>query len=152
LVSEGVSEDKRRSLIRVQSLPLLEKENSLVAILLNYGHRIFVILNHELFNSVKFVCWKGGVSKMVDLQIEREVHEIIRAVERLTGIELPREILKVVYNPKLDVLLIRFRKAEKCKVGEPVYPGVILYRDDEDAIIGLEIVGYRDIIRNLLRM
>ena len=37
-------------------------------------------------------------------------------------------------------------------VGEPVYPGVILYRDDEDAIIGLEIVGYRDIIRNLLRM
>lgn len=72
--------------------------------------------------------------------------EVIEAVERLTDMKLPRDIMEIIPDDD-EGIFIRFKKPEHFDSGEPIYYGVILFWDgDEDTITALEVLDYREVL------
>jgi hypothetical protein len=70
-----------------------------------------------------------------------DVAELLRKVEKFTGVKFPRDVVEVSLEPKLRMICIRFRKPGKAEFGEPIYPGVHLFSDkDTEEITAVEII------------
>ena len=73
--------------------------------------------------------------------LELDVNEILRKVEKLASINLPRDVIEVSLEPQLNVLCITFKKPSKAELGEPLRHGIHLFTDkDTDEITAVEIV------------
>ena len=74
--------------------------------------------------------------------LELNIDSILRKVERLAGAKLPKDVIEVSLEPKLNVLCIRFRKPTKSESGEPIHPGIHMFLDgDTEEITALEIIN-----------
>jgi hypothetical protein len=74
--------------------------------------------------------------------LELNIDSILRKVERLAKVKLPKDVIEVSLEPKLNVLCIRFGKPTKSEFGEPVHPGIHLFVDtDTEKITALEIIN-----------
>jgi len=66
--------------------------------------------------------------------------EPLAKVEKLTGVKLPRNVIEISLESKLNMLCIRFRKPCKAEFGEPLRHGIHLYKDkDTEEITAVEI-------------
>lgn len=73
--------------------------------------------------------------------LKLNVEGLLVRVESLTGVKLPRDIIEVGLEPKLNMLCIRFKKPSKAEFGEPLHPGIHLFTDkDTEEITAVEIV------------
>lgn len=66
-----------------------------------------------------------ATSSLLGLDIQR----LLRRAEHLAGIKLPKEVIEVTLEPKLDTLCVRFKKPSDGELGEPSHPQVHLFRD-----------------------
>jgi len=74
--------------------------------------------------------------------LKLDVGELLVKVEKLTGVNLPRDIIEVSLEPKLNMLCIRFRKPSKAEFGEPLQHGIHVYTDkDTKEITAVEIIN-----------
>ena len=81
--------------------------------------------------------------------LELNLDFILRKVERLAKMKLPKDVIEVSLEPKLNVLCIRFRKPTKSELGEPLSPGIHLFRDrDTEAVTALEIINPEKIMES----
>ncbi len=72
--------------------------------------------------------------------LDIDVDEVLGKVERLAHVKLPRAVIEVSLEPKLEMLCIRFKKPTKAELGEPLHPGIHLFTDmDTKEITALEI-------------
>lgn len=72
--------------------------------------------------------------------LKLNMDEILGKVERLTGVEFPRDVIEVSLEPELKVLCIRFRKPSQAEFGEPLRCGIHVYTDkDTKEIAAVEI-------------
>jgi hypothetical protein len=73
--------------------------------------------------------------------LEFDVEGTLKKVERLTGVEFPRDVIEVSLEPELKMLCVRFKKPSKAEFGEPLSHGKHLFIDrDTDEITAVEIV------------
>ncbi len=66
-----------------------------------------------------------ATSSLLGLDIQRL---LVRA-EHLAGTKLPKTVIEVTLEPKLDTLCVRFRKPSHGELGEPAHPQIHLFRD-----------------------
>jgi len=82
----------------------------------------------------------------IDLRI------LIEAIEKKTGIKLPRKVTEVYLDDEHDLLFIRFKEPEKVEVGEPLPTEAIatLFTDeDTNDVTALEIIDVSELLREL---
>jgi len=73
--------------------------------------------------------------------IELDVNKLLVKFEEPTRVEFPGDVTEVSLEPKLNMLCIGVRKPSKAELGEPLRPGINLYRDkDSKEITGVEII------------
>ncbi len=58
-----------------------------------------------------------------------DIQQLLRRAEHLAGTKLPKEVIEVTLEPKLDMLCVRFRRPSDGELGEPAHPQVHLFRD-----------------------
>jgi len=63
--------------------------------------------------------------------LELDLKKILRRVEELSGIRLPKVVLEVTLEPELGLLCVRFGRPKGGELGEPVHPGIHVFRDSE---------------------
>ena len=61
--------------------------------------------------------------------LELDLKKILRRVEELSGVRLPEVVLEATLEPELGLLCVRFRRPRGGELGEPVHPGIHLFRD-----------------------
>ncbi len=71
--------------------------------------------------------------------LDLDLRKILAKVEAKYGIQLPRKVLAVDFNPEGD-LYVRFKHVDK-PVGEASQDGlVVFFYEDGDGIVGLELL------------
>ena len=74
--------------------------------------------------------------------LEVNIADILRRAETIAGTKLPRSVLEVTLEPKLDILCIRFKRPKNGETGEPMHPQVHLFRDSRtNEITAVEVLG-----------
>ena len=74
--------------------------------------------------------------------IELDINKLLVKLEKLTPVKFPRDVIEVSLEPKLNMLCIRFRKPSKAELGEPLHPGIHVYKDkDTEEITAVEIIN-----------
>ena len=58
-----------------------------------------------------------------------DIQGLLRRAEHLAGTKLPREVVKVTLEPKLNTLCVRFKKPSEGELGEPAHPQIHLFRE-----------------------
>lgn len=72
--------------------------------------------------------------------LELDIPKLLARAESLSGTQLPKQVVEVTLEPKLDTLCIRFKKPRGGELGEPVHPQIHLYRDRQtDEITAVEL-------------
>jgi len=82
----------------------------------------------------------------IDLRI------LIEAIEKKTGVKLPRKVIETYLDDEHDLLFIRFKEPEKVEVGEPLPTEAIttLFTDEETKeVTALEIIDLTELLREL---
>ena len=82
----------------------------------------------------------------IDLRI------LIEAIEKKTGVKLPRKVIEAYLDDDHDLLFIRFKEPEKMEVGEPLSTEAIttLFTDeDTNEVTALEIIDLSELLREL---
>ncbi len=73
--------------------------------------------------------------------LELDLRRVLRRVEELSGVRLPEAVLEASLEPELGILCVRFRRPEGGELGEPVHPGIHLFRDPKTGeITALEVL------------
>ncbi len=82
--------------------------------------------------------------KMVTTSLLKlNVEELLVRLESLTNVKFPRDVIEVTLEPKLNMLCIRFKKPSKAEFGEPLHPGIHLFRDKGTReLTAVEIIGF----------
>ncbi len=63
--------------------------------------------------------------------LELDLKKILRRVEELSGIRLPKVVLEATLEPELGILYVRFGRPKVGELGEPVHPAIHIFRDSE---------------------
>jgi len=82
----------------------------------------------------------------IDLRI------LIEAIEKKTGVKLPRKVIEAYLDDEHDLLFIRFKEPKKVEVGEPLPTEAIttLFTDEETKeVTALEIIDLSELLREL---
>ncbi len=86
------------------------------------------------------------VTSLLDIDLE----QILRYVEKVCGIKLPRRVIEVSLVEKYSILHVRFKKPKEYELGEPIHPLIHLFRDSEtEEITALEIIDINAILTEL---
>ena len=71
--------------------------------------------------------------------LKLDIEEVLRRVEEITGVKLPRRILEVSLLPEDGILYIRFSNASNAS-GEPLHPLIHAFYDEAGNLAALEII------------
>jgi len=88
------------------------------------------------------------ISSLLDI----DLRILIEAIEKKTGVKLPRKVIEAYLDDEHDLLFIRFKEPEKVEVGEPLPTEAIttLFTDeDTNEITALEIIDVSELLREL---
>jgi len=88
------------------------------------------------------------ISSLLDI----DLRILIEAIEKKTGVKLPRKVIEAYLDDEHDLLFIRFKEPEKMEVGEPLPTEVIttLFTDeDTNEVTALEIIDLTELLREL---
>jgi len=88
------------------------------------------------------------ISSLLDI----DLRILIEAIEKKTGIKLPRKVTEAYLDDEHDLLFIRFKEPEKVEVGEPLPTEAIatLFTDeDTNEVTALEIIDLTELLREL---
>jgi hypothetical protein len=73
---------------------------------------------------------------------------LLEKVERLVGTKLPREVIEVTLEARINRLCIRFKKATSGELGEPIHPQIHLFKDREsNDISAVELLDVDEFLR-----
>jgi hypothetical protein len=88
------------------------------------------------------------ISSLLDI----DLRILIGAIEKKTGVKLPRKVIEAYLDDEHDLLFIRFKEPEKVEVGEPLPTEAIttLFTDeDTKEATALEIIDVSELLREL---
>jgi len=88
------------------------------------------------------------ISSLLDI----DLRILIEAIEKKTGVKLPRKVIEAYLDDEHDLLFIRFKEPEKMEVGEPLPTEAIttLFTDeDTNEVTALEIIDLTELLREL---
>jgi hypothetical protein len=88
------------------------------------------------------------ISSLLDI----DLRILIEAIEKKTGVKLPRKVIEAYLDDEHDLLFIRFKEPEKMEVGEPLPTEAIttLFTDEETKeVTALEIMDVSELLREL---
>jgi len=88
------------------------------------------------------------ISSLLDI----DLRILIEAIEKKTGVKLPRKVIEAYLDDEHDLLFIRFKESEKVEVGEPLSTEAIttLFTDeDTNEVTALEIIDLTELLREL---
>jgi hypothetical protein len=88
------------------------------------------------------------ISSLLDI----DLRILIEAIEKKTGVKLPRKVIEAYLDDEHDLLFIRFKEPEKVEVGEPLPTEAIttLFTDeDTNEVTALEIIDVSELLREL---
>jgi hypothetical protein len=88
------------------------------------------------------------ISSLLDI----DLRILIEAIEKKTGVKLPRKVIEAYLDDEHDLLFIRFKEPEKVEVGEPLPTEAIttLFTDeDTNEVTALEIIDLSELLREL---
>ena len=83
-----------------------------------------------------------ATSSLLGLDIQR----LLQTAEHVAGTKLPREVVEVTLEPKLNSLCIRFKKPSNGELGEPAHPQVHVFRDKvTEEVTAVELLEIDDL-------
>ena len=88
------------------------------------------------------------ISSLLDI----DLRILIEAIEKKTGVKLPRKVIEAYLDDEHDLLFIRFKEPKKVEVGEPLPTEAIttLFTDEETKeVTALEIIDLTELLREL---
>jgi hypothetical protein len=88
------------------------------------------------------------ISSLLDI----DLRILIEAIEKKTGVKLPRKVIEAYLDDEHDLLFIRFKEPEKVEVGEPLSTEAIttLFTDeDTKEATALEIIELEEFLKEI---
>ena len=82
----------------------------------------------------------------IDLRI------LIEAIEKKTGVKLPRKVIEAYLDDEHDLLFIKFKEPKKVEIGEPLPTEAIatLFTDeDTNEVTALEIIELEEFLKEI---
>ncbi len=85
-----------------------------------------------------------ATSSLLDLDIQR----LLRKAEGLTGTKLPKDVVEVTLEPRLNMLCIRFKKPTDGELGAPAHPQIHIFKEERtDEITALEFLEIDELLK-----
>jgi len=88
------------------------------------------------------------ISSLLDI----DLRILIEAIEKKTGVKLPRKVIEAYLDDDHDLLFIRFKEPKKVEVGEPLPTEAIatLFTDeDTNEVTALEIIELEEFLKEI---